>query len=85
MIMIPARVSTEVNDGASCGLPADRLARVFRNSGCREKDAALCLNTAVCALCPCMYVIWRTQLRKFYNIDVRTLLPLRCVGGEAGG
>jgi Cys-rich protein (TIGR01571 family) len=68
--MIPARNALEMNSGqAACGIRHGLLARIFRNCGCNDRDAAYSINLALCCMFPPILVFWRKQIRDTYSIE----------------
>mmetsp|Transcript_21938 Transcript_21938/g.44445 ORF Transcript_21938/g.44445 Transcript_21938/m.44445 type:complete len:104 (+) Transcript_21938:135-446(+) len=59
-----------MNDGKpSCGIKAEWLAKMFRNCGCTDRDAAFTINFTLFAMFPWIAIFWRKQIRDFYSID----------------
>ncbi|KJE94800.1 hypothetical protein CAOG_05378 [Capsaspora owczarzaki ATCC 30864] len=54
---------------ASFGLDSAKIAGPFQCAGFIGTDGAFCVNCAVCTCLPCVYILWRGDVRKKFGIQ----------------
>mmetsp|Transcript_32679 Transcript_32679/g.28939 ORF Transcript_32679/g.28939 Transcript_32679/m.28939 type:complete len:130 (-) Transcript_32679:35-424(-) len=51
------------------GLDAEKIAGPFKDAGCIGTDGTFCVNAVVCSILPCLYFLWRGEVRNKFGIE----------------